>query len=268
MSEAFTFSGEAARNYDQYLGPFLFEPSSKIVAALLPEFYQGQVLELAAGTGRLTRLLAEQIKAPGQLTATDLNPDMLAVAREKITSPGVTWNVADIQDLPYPDGSFDMVFCQYGLMFLPDKQKGFNEALRVLKPGGQFIFATWESTDRVPILNLIFNQTLLPFFRSGDKSKYLVPFQMHDPVVLESFMRTAGFDAVSVEIRSFPATAPSPAELLNGFVFKHQLGNEIKAQDPEALVPLAEQLDREIGENFGRKPVKCTLTALIGRGTK
>jgi ubiquinone/menaquinone biosynthesis C-methylase UbiE len=269
MSEqAFRFSGEAARNYDHYLGPFLFEPSSKIVSELIPEGFEGNLLEVAAGTGRLTRHLVDRLSPEGRLVATDLSEDMLDVARARVSSDKLSFQVADAQALPFPDGSFDRVLCQYGLMFLPDKQKGFDEAYRVLRTGGRFIFATWDDTHKIPFLDLVFNEVLLPFFNSADSAKYVVPFHMHDPEVLEDFMVKAGFRNVVVERKPFMGSAPSPRDLVNGFLLNHSLGKEVMEKDPAALQPLAEKLEHLIGERFGTGPVVGELSAFIGQGVR
>ena len=262
--QAFTFSGEAAKNYDQYLGPFLFEPSALMLSALVPEHFKGKVLELAAGTGRLTQHLVRRLANPEQLFVTDLNPDMLAIAKEKLDHGGLQFQAEDMHQLSFEDQSFDLVICQYGVMFPPDKAQVFREMQRVLKPGGQLIFSTWDSTREIPFLHLLFDEILLPFFQTPDKTKYVVPFHMHNPQQLIELMVQAGFQNPTVEKIDLMGTAPSPAELVQGFIHKHQMGQEIREQDPDAEERIAKTLEVEIGRRFGEGPVTCQLRCLVG----
>jgi ubiquinone/menaquinone biosynthesis C-methylase UbiE len=266
--QPFRFSGEAARSYDQYLGPFLFEPSARIMSGFLPEDYQGNVLELAAGTGRLTRHLIKKLGSQGRLTASDLSPDMLEIAEQKLSFPNLQFVVADAQQLPFPDDHFDFVFFQYGIMFLPDKGKGMAEAWRVLKPGGKLFMSTWDATDRMPFFHLLFNETLLPFFRGGDMNKYILPFLMHDPNALTELFRNAGFGKINIHHRRFQGTSPAPSELAKGFLLNHPMGKEVMEQDPDALMPMADQLQQRIAERFGQELVTCELSAFFCEGEK
>ena len=266
--QAFTFSGEAAKNYDQYLGPFLFEPSALMLSALVPENFNGKVLELAAGTGRLTQHLVRRLANPEQLFVTDLNPDMLAIAKEKLDHGGLQFQAEDMQQLSFEDQSFDLVICQYGVMFPPDKAQVFREMQRVLKPGGQLIFSTWDSTREIPFLHLLFDEILLPFFQTPDKTKYVVPFHMHNPQQLIELMVQAGFQNPTVEKIDLMGTAPSPAELVQGFIHKHQMGQEIREQDPDAEERIAKTLEVEIGRRFGEGPVTCQLRCLVGHAQR
>src|SRR6266404_1828564 len=134
------FAGSIPAAYDRYLGPILFRPYAEDLAARLNMDAKGAVLELACGTGILTRVLRDHLPASTRLVATDLNEAMIRNAVEKFR-PGeaVEWQEADASDLPFDDESFDAVVCQFGIMFLPDKTLGAREARRVLKPGGVFL---------------------------------------------------------------------------------------------------------------------------------
>lgn len=262
--QAFSFSGEAAKNYDQYLGPFLFEPSALMLSALVPLNFKGKVLELAAGTGRLTQHLVHRLADPAELIVTDLNTDMLAIAQKKTELTNLQFQAEDMQQLSFAAESFDLVICQYGVMFPPDKAKVFQEMHRVLKPGGRLIFSTWDSTREIPFLHLLFDEILLPFFQTPDKTKYVVPFHMHHPEQLDGLMDQAGFQHRSVEKIDLMGTSASPAELVQGFIYKHQMGHEIREQDPDAVERIAKSLEVEIGRRFGEGPVTCQLRCLVG----
>src|ERR1700760_2695159 len=150
----FRFSGNFAANYDQYLGPLLFEPSAMQFVSHIDNPHASDVLELSCGTGRLTRHLVKYFSLRTNIIATDLSADMIAVAKQAVKFGHVRYIEADAQDLPFEDNSFDLVLWQYGIMFLNDKAKAISEAFRVLRPGGKLIFATWDSTSSMPLFNL------------------------------------------------------------------------------------------------------------------
>ena len=264
--QAFRFSGEDARNYEQYLGPLLFEPYAVEVASHVPTTPQS-VLELACGTGRVTRHLRKRLPLSARLIATDLSPDMLEVARERLQDPSIDFRMADAMDLPFPANSFDVVVCQFGLMFLPDKQKGVNEAYRVLKPGGTFIFNTWDKTATMPLLSLVFDDTILPFFSGEEIDPFVLPFSLHDPIQLQAFMEKASFRNSSVIRVTLQGKSSSPQEVVNGFLLKHPMGKEVSGRDPGALEPMAKKLEAEIETRFGT-PVETELNAFLVSGTK
>jgi ubiquinone/menaquinone biosynthesis C-methylase UbiE len=149
MSEnPLTFDGEIPENYDRFLGPTLFEPFAADLAARHVGDGARDVLEVACGTGILTRALLRRIPSTARLVATDLSPDMLDYARKRLVEPGrVEWRQADVAALPFADASFDAVYCQFGLMFAADKVAAASEARRVLRPGGSFVFNVWSRLE-------------------------------------------------------------------------------------------------------------------------
>jgi ubiquinone/menaquinone biosynthesis C-methylase UbiE len=132
------FSGSIPSLYDKYAGPLIFAPYAEDLAERLAALNPTRVLEVAAGTGIVTRALARSLPASVDIVATDLNQPMLDHAAAQLPSSRVTWQQADGQALPFPDGAFDAVVCQFGAMFFPDKRQAYREARRVLKPGGHF----------------------------------------------------------------------------------------------------------------------------------
>ena len=132
------FAGSIPALYEQYLGSLLFQPFAEDMAGRLRDVTSGRVLETAAGTGIVTRALVKVLPPQVEIIATDLNQAMLDLAQTKLQAPNVTWRQTNAQTLPFEDSSFDAVVCQFGVMFFPDKQAAFREALRVLKPGGRF----------------------------------------------------------------------------------------------------------------------------------
>src|SRR4029453_10632477 len=138
------FAGSIPRLYEAYLVPLIFEPYAADLVNRLAPISPSRVLEIAAGTGVVTRNLASVLPESVSIVATDLNQSMLDLAATIGTKRHVEWRQADSMQLPFPDGSFDAVVCQFGVMFFPDKVKAFSEARRVLMPGGVFMFNVWD----------------------------------------------------------------------------------------------------------------------------
>ena len=179
MSSIALFAGSVPANYDKYLGPILFEPYALDLTERLRKEKVEHVLELACGTGRVTRHLVDLIPEHGSLIAADLNLGMLEVAKSKIQSDKILWIVANAQDLPFYNGQFDHMVCQFGVMFFPDKEGSFREAHRVLKAGGKYIFNTWESVEKNPRIDLmwkvmyeVFGSESPDFLQKGPHSYY------------------------------------------------------------------------------------------------
>src|ERR1700681_2898145 len=139
------FSRSIPSLYDRYLGPLMFETYAQDLADRVSALNAERVLETAAGTGIVTRALDRSLSPGVSIVATDLNQPMLDHAAERISSSRVSWRKVDAQALPFPDGAFDAVVCQFGVMFFPDKRKSYSEVLRVLAPGGRYLFSVWDS---------------------------------------------------------------------------------------------------------------------------
>ncbi|GAC1303222.1 MAG: class I SAM-dependent methyltransferase [Mucilaginibacter sp.] len=265
---AYKFSGEGAINYDRYLGPMLFEPYAMDTAEGIDTANVNAVLELACGTGRVTRHLRRRFKPPVELVATDLNADMLQVAETALNDSSITFRVEDAQKLSFAANTFDVVVCQFGLMFLPDKQQGLREAMRVLKPGGRFIFTTWDKTENMPLLKLIFNDIMQPYFKPEDTARLFVPFALHNPAVMEGWMREAGFTDVRSERVVLPSGAPSAEPIVNGLFIKHSLGKEIMDSHPAEFENVAKRFTEGIEQQFGRTDIHFELSAFKVSGKK
>jgi ubiquinone/menaquinone biosynthesis C-methylase UbiE len=147
----FIWDGSISQHYDRSLGPLIFVDYAADISHRVAACSPARVLETAAGTGIVTRRLRDQLPAGVRLTATDLNPPMLEIARTKFR-PGeqVEFQPADATVLPFADGSFDAVVCQFGVMFFPDKDKSYREVYRVLAPGGHYLFNIWDSHRHNP----------------------------------------------------------------------------------------------------------------------
>jgi ubiquinone/menaquinone biosynthesis C-methylase UbiE len=267
-NEVFKFSGDRALNYDTYLGPFLFEPYGKEMAARVPVANVHSVLELASGTGRVTRHLRERLPSSVKLFASDLSPDMLEVAKSKLLDKEIEVVVADMQKLPFEPNRFDAVVCQFGIMFPPDKQKVFDEVYRVLRPGGVFLFSTWDKTDDVGIFKVVYNEHVLPFFAGEDPGRFLVPFSLHDPDQLKKFLITSHFADAKIERVALKGMAHAAVDLVKGFFTTHSMGQEVADRDANAFEAIARRMEKAIVERFSDHPVVCELSAFFGSGVK
>jgi len=150
------FVGSIPEHYDRGMGPVIFAGPADLVATRVASFAPSRVLETAAGTGIVTRRLRDLLPAATEIVATDLNPAMLDVSRGKF-KPGeaVTLEAADATALPFADGEFDALVCQFGVMFYPDKEKAYREARRVLAPGGRYVFSVWDAVDHNPFARIV-----------------------------------------------------------------------------------------------------------------
>jgi SAM-dependent methyltransferase len=228
------FSGSIPALYDRCLGPFLFEPYALDLAGRAAELAPRRILETAAGTGIVTEALIRAL--PGaEVVATDLNQAMLDVAERRVTSPRASFRAADAQALPFADGEFDLVVCQFGAMFFPDRVLAYREALRVLKPGGRFLFNVWDRIEENPASAAVADAVAALF--PDDPPGFLrrVPFGYHDKGRIEADLRAAGFAEVAIETVSKQAPAGKASEAAAGLCRGTPLAAEIEARAPERL---------------------------------
>ena len=175
MADVTAFTGKIPEHYERYLGPLLFEPFADDLVRRLSVHDDMRILEVACGTGIVTRRLVEKLAGRGSIVATDLNEAMYAHARTRLPRRGdATWRHADGTSLPFETKSFDVVICQFGLMFFSDKAAGAREAFRVLKPGGLYLFNVWDTLEQNPVPRLT-HETVASFFPSDPPKFYAVP---------------------------------------------------------------------------------------------
>ena len=203
------FAGSIPENYDRYLVPLIFEVFADDIAQRAAALSPRTVLETAAGSGVVTRALAPRLPPDANYVVTDLNQPMLDyAATRQVADHRISWRRADAQALPFEDGAFDLVCCQFGIMFLPDRQSGYREARRVLKPGGCFLFNVWDRIEENVFANDVTN-ALAEFF-PNDPPRFLArtPHGYHDTALIRSELEQAGFSSVVIETR---ADHPCPA---------------------------------------------------------
>ena len=251
--QAARFVGSIPENYDQGLGPYIFEGYADDIARRVAALRPGTVLELAAGTGIVTRRLRDVLPRDCELVASDLNTPMLEVARAKFQSDeAVRFEQADATDLGFGEAAFDVVACQFGVMFFPDKDRSYSEVLRVLKPGGNYIFNVWDSWDSNPI-GRITHEAVAGFFAEDPPEFYRVPFGYHDPDEIRTALLQAGFSRVDLEHLSLTSKIASAGRFAKGLVFGNPLHEEIitRGGDPQVVCDaVAAAIDRRLGSEM------------------
>lgn len=221
------FSGSVPAKYDRLMVPLIFRPFAEELARRARGLGPRLILETAAGTGVVTEALNEALP-DAEIIATDLNPPMLEVAGRRVRSERVRFVQADAQDLPFESGSFDLVLCQFGSMFFPDKVRGHSEARRVLRDGGCYLLAIWDRIERNEISNAA-QQALIDcfpedpplFMREG-------PFGYHDPLRIESDLHEAGFDTVDIETVELRSRSPSAHDAAMALFYGTPMGVEVE----------------------------------------
>ena len=194
-----SFTGSIPEYYDSCLGPAWFEAFAADLAQRIPARPPGDVLEIACGTGLVTRRMRERLDPAFRLVATDLSKAMLDYARRKLNDrKGIEWREADAVDLPFGDDEFGAAVCAFGVMFVPDKRAAFREARRVLKQGGIFLFNVWDRIEENP--HAAANAEVIEGLFPGDEEmRFRMPFEMHDPALLRQLLAEARFQEVQIE---------------------------------------------------------------------
>lgn len=254
------FTGSIPEIYDRCMGPMLFEPFAQDMAARFKDF-EGAVLETAAGTGRVTKALARAMAAGASLTATDLNEAMLNKAAELAPDLKVEWRQADAQALPFADGRFDAVVCQFGVMFYPDKDAGYAEARRVLKPGGRYVFSVWDRLDANPLSKAM--HEAIGAHLPADPPQFIArtPFGYNDQAAIRAALERAGFRDVEIETVTLETRARSAEDAACGLCTGSPLRAEIEARgDLDAAVAA---VARVLAERFGDGAISANGQALV-----
>jgi SAM-dependent methyltransferase len=258
------FAGSIPQLYEQHLVPLIFEPYADDLAARVASRQPSDVLEVAAGTGVVTRRLARLLPPSTVIIGTDLNQSMLEQASAIGTSRPVRWQQADAMQLPFPDGAFDLVVCQFGVMFFPDKAKAFAEARRVLRDRGLFIFSAWDRIEENEFAESI-TSTLAQVF-PDDPPRFLArtPHGYHDPAVIKGDLVQGGFTAppawTTLAARSRAASPDIPAI---AYCQGTPLRNEIEDRAPGRLDELAGLAADALASRFGNGIIDGKIQAHI-----
>jgi SAM-dependent methyltransferase len=258
------FSGIIPKLYEGYLVPLIFEPYAVDLVHRLSTRPLTRVLEIAAGTGVVTRKLASVLPQSVSIVATDLNQSMLKMAAEVGTQRPVEWRQADAMQLPFEDAEFDAVVCQFGAMFFPEKSKAFSEARRVLRPGGVFLFNVWDRIEENEFAHTV--STALESLFPEDPPRFMArtPHGYYDVATIERDLKLAGFPAPpqisTVAARSHAASSHVAAM---AYCQGTPLRNEIEARGTARLDEATDFTAQAIAKRFGQGSVDGKIQAHI-----
>jgi SAM-dependent methyltransferase len=261
---AAVFAGSIPEIYDKYLVPLIFEPYAIDLAQRLVSLPLTNVLELACGTGAVTRRLSLALPHNVFIIASDLSQPMLNYAASIGTSRPVEWRQADAMQLPFDKASFDVVVCQFGAMFFPDKARAYAEVRRVLRKGGLFLFNTWDRIEHNEF-TLVVHETLAGVF-PDDPPSFIdrVPHGYHDPAMIRRDLASGGFSEQpgieTVTARSRAASARIPAV---AFCQGTPIRNEIESRDPARLHAATAAAESALAARFGHAAVDGKIQAHV-----
>lgn len=258
------FAGSMPENYDRYMVPLIFEPFAADIAQRAVALSPRAVLETAAGSGVVTRALAPRLPRDASYTVTDLNQPMVdyAASRQPFDDR-INWRRADALALPFEDASFDLVCCQFGAMFFPNRTAGYREARRVLKPGGRFLFNVWDRIEENVFADDVTNALAEIFPNDPPRFLARTPHGYHDTALIRRELEDAGFSQVSIETRSEQSRAPSPRLPAVAYCQGTPLRNEIEARDAGRLEAATNYAASMIAERHGSGEVAAKIQAHV-----
>ena len=260
--EVAAFAGTLAEFYDRYLVPLNFAPYAEIVADHAKGLRPRHVLETAAGTGVLTEALSRTLRSDVAITATDINLPMIGRGKARAGMERVVWQQADALKLPFSDATFDLVLCQFGVMFFPDKRASFREFFRVLAPGGTHLFVLWDDYALMPDSPLWIATLVVGDMLGRDPRTLLNPGYYDEPTI-RADLAAAGFREVRIDRVAQSAKAASAREAAVITVQGSLLRTAVEAADPSRLGEATDTVERVMRTRFGDGPVEGETKALI-----
>lgn len=261
------FAGSIPATYERLMVPMLFEPYAADVAERARRFAPRNILETAAGTGVVTAELHRALPE-AQIIATDLNPAMLEIASQRLRSEKIRYQAVDAQYLPFDDQCFDLVVCQFGIMFYPDKVDANREAFRVLRAGGRYLLVIWDSVDRNPASKAL-NDAIAAEFPADPPAFFArVPHGYADLEIVTADLLAAGFDDLEFETITHRARAGSAKDAAAGMCQGSPLRAEIEARDHEGLDRITEVAAKALQKFEGPAGFDAPMSAHIVIATK
>jgi len=257
------FAGSIPQIYDRYLVPLIFAPYAVDIAARVGALRPARVLEMAAGTGAVTRELARSLPAGTEIVATDLNPPMLDQAIAAGTARPVEFRVADAMKLPFRNASFDAVVCQFGTMFFPDKPAAFRETRRVLRPGGALVFSVWDRIEENDFAQVV-TEALAGVF-ADDPPLFMArtPHGYHDTARIARDLADGGYFAPEIATVAARSRAASPRDVAIAYCQGTPLRNEIESRDATRLAQATDVAEALIASRFGPGAVDGRISAHV-----
>lgn len=258
------FAGPIPDIYDRLMVPLIFEPYARDLAGRVAGLKPRNILEIAAGTGVLTRAMASRLDAETQIVASDLNQPMLELAKSRQGEDGrIVWQQADALALPFEPQMFDVVACQFGVMFFPDKVQGYKEAHRVLKPGGHYLFNVWDKLATNDFSQAV--TTALEGLFPDDPPRFLArtPYGYWDLEVIRDELAAAGFRSIAIETVDQTSRANSARDVATAFCQGTPLRNEIEARSPSGLEAATERAAEALAQQFGNGVIEGGIRAHV-----
>jgi ubiquinone/menaquinone biosynthesis C-methylase UbiE len=258
------FAGSLPENYDRYMVPLIFEPFAADLARRAASLSPSAVLEIAAGTGVVTRALAPKLSPSASYVVTDLNQPMLDYAASRQAPDSrITWRQADALALPFENAAFDLVCCQFGAMFFPNRRFAYREARRVLKPGGHFLFNVWDRIEENVFADEV-TKALARFF-PNDPPRFLArtPHGYHDTALIRSELEDAGFSHVEIETRAEQSRASSPRLAAVAYCQGTPLRNEVEARGAGQLDAATDYATSALADRHGSGEVAAKIQAHV-----
>jgi len=263
------FAGSIPEIYDRFLVPLIFESYARDLAERLAKTDPRDVLETAAGSGVLTRAIASRLPAYARIVATDLNQPMLNHAAARQSHNGrIEWRQADALALPFEDQSFDVVACQFGVMFFPDKVQGYREARRVLKPGGHFFFNVWDRITENEFADVVTEALAALFPHDPPRFMARIPHGYHDVERIHEELNAAGFTNISIDAVDDRSTASSPRDPAIAYCQGTPLRNEIEARDASLLEDATKHAAEALARRFGSGAIEGRIRAFVIAATR
>jgi SAM-dependent methyltransferase len=258
------FAGSVPELYDTHMVPLIFAPYAEDLAQRVAALKPARVLETAAGTGVVTRALARALPAGTEIVATDLNQPMLDRAAAVGTLKPVRWQQADAMQLPFDAASFDVVVCQFGVMFFPDRPHGFREARRVLRPGGVFLFNAWDRIEENEFADVVTNALATVFPTDPPRFMARTPHGYSDRDLIAADLAAAGFVATpQIETIAARSRAASPEVPAMAYCQGTPLRGEIQARSETGLAQATLVAAAAIAARFGKGPVDGKIQAHV-----
>lgn len=258
------FAGSIPEFYDRYMVPLIFEQYAEDLAQRAASFAPGAVLETCAGTGVVARALAPKLPPGASYVVTDLNQPMLDyAASQQAPDSRIEWRQADAMALPFEGAAFNLVLCQFGAMFFPDRRTAYRDVRRVLKPGGHFVFNVWDRIEENVFADDV--TTALAEIYPTDPPRFLArtPHGYHDTALIRRELEEAGFTNVVIETKAEQSRASSPHIPAIAYCQGTVLRTEIEARDPGRLGAATDYAATAIADRHGSGKVAAKIQAHV-----
>jgi SAM-dependent methyltransferase len=258
------FAGKIPEIYDRLLVPLIFEPYARDLARRVTQAGPKEILETAAGTGALSRQIASRLPANARIVATDLNQPMLdQAAANQPHDDRIIWQQADALALPFEDQTFDAVACQFGAMFFPDKLQAYQEARRVLRPGGKFFFNVWDRISENQFAAVVTEALAVIFPHGPPDFLARTPHGYFDVERIHKELSSAGFDSIATFSLADVSRAQSAHSAAVAYCQGTPLRNEIEARDPSRIAEATQAVTEALARRFGAGPIQGQIKAHV-----